>query len=130
VVVAGIIVRTACEHNPRGTGAVIANAGVGKPRTISVLPASGGNARTIFTTGDALTNVRWYPSGDALLLLIGENRQMNIFRLDLAGGTPRQLTRFTRGAVAFPEISPDGRLMAYNRGTSEPDIVLLKPKTN
>jgi Tol biopolymer transport system component len=115
--------------SPDGTRfAVITNSGVGTPRTVNLLAATGGAARTIFTTGGTLDYVRWYPSGDALLLRIGENRQWNIFRLDLAGGAPRQLTHVTRGFVIYPEISPDGRRIAYFRGTSEPDIVLLKPK--
>ena len=61
-------------------------------------------------------------------MTIGENRQYNLFRLDLAGGPPRQLTRFTRGTIVNPEISPDGRRIAYHRGTAEPDLVLLKPR--
>ena len=117
--------------SPDGTQiAVTANAGVGTPRTISLLPAGGGDARTIFTTGAALEHLRWYPSGDALLILIGENRQWNMFRLDLASGQARPLTRFTRGLILNPEISPDGRRIAYYRGTTESDIVLVKPKVD
>jgi Tol biopolymer transport system component len=107
--------------------AVVANAGVGTPRTISLVPAGGGAARIIFTTGAALTDVRWYPSGDALLLLMLENRQTNLFRLSLADGAARPLTRFTRGMIGSPAISPDGRRIAYYRGTEESDIVLVKP---
>ena len=109
--------------------AVIANAGVGTPRTISLLPAGGGTARTIFTTSSTLDYVRWYPSGDALLLRMIENGQSNIYRLDVTGGPARQLTHFTRGSVDYPDISPDGRRIAYFRGTMESDIVLLKPKS-
>jgi Tol biopolymer transport system component len=61
-------------------------------------------------------------------LNIDENRQPNLFRLELAGGPPRQLTRFTRGVVLNAEISPDGRRIAYHRGMTEPDIVLVKPR--
>jgi hypothetical protein len=59
-------------------------------------------------------------------LAINENRQENLFRLELAGGPPRQLTHFTRGTILNPEISPDGKRIAYHRGTTEPDLVLLK----
>jgi Tol biopolymer transport system component len=110
--------------------AVTSNAGTGSPRTVSLVPAAGGAARTIFTTPAALVTVRWYPSGNALLLLIGENRQVNMYRLDVAGGTPRQLTNFARGSIAHPDISPDGRRIAYFRGRTESDIVLLKPKAD
>jgi Tol biopolymer transport system component len=114
--------------SPDGTRiAVVANSGVGTPRTISVLSVGGGEARTIFTTGAALEHVRWYPSGDALLLLISEKRQRNMVRLDLASGQTRPLTRFTRGDILNPEISPDGRRIAYYRGTIESGIVLVKP---
>ena len=113
--------------SPDGTQiAVIANADVGAPRTISLVPAEGGAARSIFASTAALFAVRWYPAGDALLLTINENRQHNLFRLELTGGPPRQLTHFTRGTVLNAEISPDGRRIAYHRGTAEPDLVLLK----
>jgi hypothetical protein len=62
--------------------------------------------------------------------LIGANRQSNMFRLDLAGGPPRQLARFPRGFVSNLEISPDGRRIAYDRVTTESDIVLIRPKTD
>ena len=110
--------------------AVIANSGVGTPRTLNVIPVGGGPPRTLLTSVDNMFGVRWYPSGDALLLLIAQNLQVNMFRLDLAGGPPRQLTHFTRGVIDHAEISPDGRRIAYHRGTVESDIVLVKPKTN
>lgn len=115
--------------SPDGTQiAVIAIAGAGAPRIISLVPAEGGAARSIFTSTAALQSVQWYPSGDALLLTLNENRQENLFRLELTGGPPRQLTHFTRGTIRFPEISPNGRRIAYHRGTVEPDLVLLKPQ--
>ena len=47
----------------------------------------------------------------------------------IGGGPPRQLTRFTRGTIdLYPAISPDGRRIAYHRGTQESNIVLLKPR--
>ena len=76
--------------------AVISNTGAGTVRNLSLVPTGGGAARTIYTTGDTLDRLRWYPSGDAFLL-ITENRQANFFRLNLPGGPARQLTRFTRG---------------------------------
>jgi Tol biopolymer transport system component len=108
--------------------AVIANTGTGTVRNLLLLPTIGGEARTIYTTTGALEQVRWYPSGDAVLLVTTENRQANFFRLSLSGGPPRQLTRFTRGSISHPAISPDGRRIAYYRGTLESDIVLVKPK--
>jgi Tol biopolymer transport system component len=108
--------------------AVIANTGVGTPRTISLLPAGGGPARTIFTTTSSVDHVRWYPSGDALVLRMIEKGQSNIYRLEVTGGAARQLTHFTRGEAHYPDISPDGRRIAYFRDTREFDIVLLKPK--
>jgi len=43
-------------------------------------------------------------------------------------GQARPLTRFTRGLILNPEISPDGRRIAYYRGATESDIVLVKPR--
>jgi hypothetical protein len=108
--------------------AVIAWTDTGDSRTIHLMPADGGPARQIFTSTAALSGVRWYPAGDALLLTISEKRQHNLFRLELTGGVPRQLTHFARGTVSNAAISPDGRRIAYHRGTTEPDIVLVKPR--
>jgi Tol biopolymer transport system component len=116
--------------SPDGTElAVVSTPGVGLPRTVSLMPVGGGTPRTIFTTGATLFGVKWYPSGNAQLLLMDQNRQTNLFRLDLAGGEPRQITHFTRGNIANPAFSPDGRRLAYYRGASESNIVLLTPKT-
>jgi Tol biopolymer transport system component len=116
--------------SPDGTRiAVVTNAGAGSVRNVAVVPAGGGESRTIYTTGSALNQIRWHPAGDAFLLLINQDRQDNFYRLDLAGGPPRQLTRFARVSVAGAAISPDGRRLAYYRGTHESDIVLLKPRT-
>ena len=117
--------------SPDGTRvAVIANSGFGTPRTIQLVPAGGGEARTIFTTGADVFELRWYPSGDALLLQITERGQTNLFRLDLASGLLTPLTRFTRDVIRNAEISPDGRRIAYHRGKAESDLVLVRPKTN
>ena len=110
--------------------AVIATAGAGMPRTLSLQPLDGGPSRVIFTTNESLDYIRWYPSGDALLLRMFEKDQTNLYRLDRTGGPARQLTHFTRGIVSHPTISPDGSRIAYSRAHFESDIVLLKPKSN
>jgi Tol biopolymer transport system component len=116
--------------SPDGTRiAVITTAGAGSVRNLAVVPADGGDPRMIYTTGSALNQIRWFPSAQAFLLLINQDKQDNFYRLDAAGGPPRQLSRFTRVTISNPAISPDGRRLAYYRGTHESDIVLLKPKT-
>lgn len=51
------------------------------------------------------------PRSEALLLLAGRAGREPIFRLELAGGAPRQLAQFTRGRVIKPVLSlkPGGR---------------------
>lgn len=52
--------------------------------------------------------------GDAALVFLSSRAgRKNVFRLDLAGGDPRPLTRHEGSDVRAPKISADGRLVAY-----------------
>jgi Tol biopolymer transport system component len=120
-------------HEPRMSPdgrwvAIMGSRSVNEPRSVMIVPADGGPPRTIYKSTAPHQHVQWYPSSDALLLMHNEGGQSNIFKLDIAGGPPRQLTRFTRGTLDSPAISPDGRRIAFYRGTDESDIVLLKPR--
>lgn len=50
---------------------------------------------------------------DSLIFLSARAGRKNIFRLDLAGGEPRALTRHTGSDVRAPRVSADGSLAAY-----------------
>src|SRR5690606_13992891 len=79
--------------SPDGTQvAVVANSGVGTPRTVNLVPSAAGSPRTIFSSPVALAAVRWFPKGDALLLS-SISPQPNLYLLDVASGQLRQLTK-------------------------------------
>jgi Tol biopolymer transport system component len=76
---------------------------------IRVIPASGGNARTIHETPDWLFNVGWSSDGDAVLFSSRpQGRDLRIaYRVPAAGGTAVELFRTEKN---IHSISPDGRL--------------------
>src|SRR5215471_716858 len=67
--------------------------------------------------------LRWTPDGGALIYSIREN----IWRQELAGGPPTQLTTFSdldRAMIAF-DLSPDGKQFICQRGRPVRDAVLI-----
>jgi Tol biopolymer transport system component len=57
----------------------------------------------------------WTPDGNGLTYLHASNEFKNLYRLDLGGGTPREITRFTEGRIAMHRWSPDGKRIVFRR---------------
>jgi len=96
-------------------------------RWLGLVPIAGGEVKYItmpIATGDAEA-VRWSPTGQGLLFSWRQDGIGNIWSIPLAGGRPKQLTRFDADYIFDFDVAPDGRL-AISRGKRVQDIVLIK----
>jgi tricorn protease len=57
----------------------------------------------------------WSPNGRSLYYVSDRSGAQNIWSRALAGGRPRQMTKFTDGRVLWPAISNDGRIITFER---------------
>ncbi len=87
-------------------------------RHYMVRPAEGGDPLyTIAPPRPGMLNVRWTPDGAGLSFQTP--RQFdgeNVYRIQLDGGDPRPLTRFTDGWIDWHFWSPDGQYLIIDRG--------------
>jgi Tol biopolymer transport system component len=73
---------------------------------------------------DTPVGFSWTPDGQGVAY-IGANFT-DAWVQPIAGGKPRQLTRFTDRTITGFSWSPDGRRLAFSRATTTTDIVMLK----
>jgi Tol biopolymer transport system component len=86
--------------------------GGGQPRKIRDLPAHNGR-------------FRWTPDGRELAWT-GRNEEIgNISIQPLDGGAPRTVTRWSPEAVFFFDWSRDGKWIAFSKGATTSDVVLI-----
>jgi Tol biopolymer transport system component len=72
------------------------------------------------------TLFRFTPDGNALVVMRGEHRDQNFWRLDLASGRLTQLTDFKPGSETRGfDVSPDGKEILFDRYRDNADIVLI-----
>jgi Tol biopolymer transport system component len=99
------------QPNPAITLAVMPSAG-GEPRVIRELPAHNGR-------------FRWTPDGRELAWA-GRNEGIgNISIQPLDGSPPRPLTRWSADPVFFFDWSRDGKWLAFSKGATTSDVVLI-----
>jgi len=68
--------------------------------------------------------LRWTPDGQALALLLENERAPDLWIQPVSGGAPRRLTH--SGNVTAFAWSPDGKRLAVTRTTASRDVVLFK----
>ena len=68
--------------------------------------------------------LRWTPDGQALALLLENERTPDLWIQPVSGGAPRRLTH--SGNVTAFAWSPDGKRLAVTRTTASRDVVLFK----
>jgi hypothetical protein len=93
-------------------------------RAVFVADANGQNLRRVSGAGAAAAP-NWSPDGRALSYVRAEEHNpsvWNLWALDLATGESRRLTSHTSGRPVGGAWFPDGKRLAYSRGT---DVVVL-----
>jgi Tol biopolymer transport system component len=72
-----------------------------------------------------MLGVRWSPSGKGFEYVMTQNEAANIWEQPLAGGKPKQLTRFTTGQIFDFNWSLDHTRLLLTRGNVSSDAILL-----
>ncbi len=93
--------------------------------SLAVIPASGGAAVQTCRVPSWIWGPRWSPDGKSLQYLMTRDNATNLWEHPLAGGKPRQLTKFTSGQIFAFNWSLDGKRMLLTRGETTSDVVLL-----
>jgi eukaryotic-like serine/threonine-protein kinase len=92
---------------------------------IAVIPVTGGPPIKTFKVPGGIGCMRWSPDGKGLQYLVIQNGAANIWEQPLAGGEPRQLTKFTSGLIFDFNWSSDGKRLLMTRGSGSSDVILL-----
>lgn len=69
---------------------------------------------------------RWSPDGKSLQYVFIKDGVENIWEQSLAGGPPKQLTKFTSGKIFDFNWSSDHTKLLLARGEITSDVVLLR----
>jgi Tol biopolymer transport system component/DNA-binding winged helix-turn-helix (wHTH) protein len=96
---------------------------------IAIVAFGGGKPVKAFET-KALTilspiEYRWTPDGRAITYVATQKGASNIWRQDVAGGPPRQITSFKSERILSFDWSPDGKQLVFSRGRRSSDVVLM-----
>lgn len=94
-----------------------------------IIPAKGGGPVVRPQLPPRITDPAWSPDGKGVTYLHASNEFRNVYRMDLDGGPPREITRFTEGRIQAHVWSPDGRRLlvrtwngnAYNLWVTDAD---------
>jgi eukaryotic-like serine/threonine-protein kinase len=92
---------------------------------LAVIPVNGGRPVKEFEVPGGIAGPRWSPDGKGLQYLLTRNGTTNLWELQLAGGQPRQLTRFTSGQIFDFSWSSDHTRLLLTRGSVSSDVILL-----
>jgi Tol biopolymer transport system component/DNA-binding winged helix-turn-helix (wHTH) protein len=92
----------------------------------AVMPFAGGPpVKTFDLPPSANLRIRWTADASAVAYIDTHNGISNIWSQPVDGGPPKQLTDFESGLIYNFDISRDGRLFAYARGSSTGDVILI-----
>lgn len=92
---------------------------------LTVIPIGGGAPITKFKVPGGIGGPRWSPDGEGLQYLLTQDGATNIWEQPLAGGEPKQLTKFTSGLIFDFNWSSDHTKLLLTRGGISSDVVLL-----
>jgi len=96
-----------------------------QPNHLKVIAFDGGALLHHFDWPPLASEPRWAPGGQAVDYVLTRNGVSNIWRQNLAGGAPKQVTNFDSGQIFNFDWSRDGRQLALTRGTESSDVILI-----
>jgi Tol biopolymer transport system component len=88
-----------------------------------------GSARAMpeITLSRAARRVRFHPTRDALIVLLGEMRFGNLWLIDLETGERQALTNFGReSSIRDFDVSPDGAEFIFDRRQENSDVAVIE----
>ena len=96
------------------------------PWRLAVFPPEGGAPVRVFDLARGINaDMHWTPDGRAIVYLMERARSSSLWSQAVDGGAPKQLADFSPEQVFSFAISRDGRTLAFSRGTSIRDVVLI-----
>jgi Tol biopolymer transport system component len=95
------------------------------PNQLKVIEFDGGVLLKQFDWPASAGEPRWAPRGDAIDYVLTRKGVSNVWEQNLAGGTPKQITKFESRQIFDFEWSRDGKQLALTRGTESNDVVSI-----
>jgi serine/threonine protein kinase/Tol biopolymer transport system component len=96
-----------------------------RPNHLNVIAFDGGSLLHQLDWPPESGEPRWAPSGEAIDYVLTRNGVSNIWRQNLAGGAPKQITTFDSEQIFDFDWSRDGRQLALTRGSESSDVILI-----
>ena len=90
-----------------------------------IIPAGGGPPVKTFNVPIGFSGTRWSPQGQSLLYTLTQNGTSNLWEQPVAGGVPRQVTKFAAGRIFDFNWTADGKQLLLTRGSVSSDVILL-----
>jgi Tol biopolymer transport system component len=94
---------------------------------LAIIPFSGGRPTKVLGLPARVGDwpIGWTSDGQAVAFEAESGGVLNLWMQPVGGGPPRQLTHFTSDEIQTFAWSPDGRYLAFSRGTDIRDAVLI-----
>jgi TolB protein len=86
---------------------------------------TGGKPIKTFSVASPEGRIRWTADGRGLLYIVTVDGVSNIWRQPIDGGKPVPVTQFQNDLIFSFDISPDGKALVCERGTTAQDVILL-----
>jgi Tol biopolymer transport system component len=95
-------------------------------RSVAVVPIDGAPPVKSFKISEDIQDLHWSPDGKSLQYILMKDGASNIWERPLAGGRPKQLTKFNSGQIFNFNWTFDGKQLLLTRGETTSDVVLLR----
>jgi len=113
--------------SPDGTSLVVGRHRLGSlPEIVIVRPAEGTVQVIAAATSHRIVTPTWRPDGQAIVAAADFDGVFNLYEFPIDGSRPRQLTSVRSGATS-PDVSPDGRTIAFVGYTTDGFDVFTMP---